>query len=235
MEEKTKDSWKKKLTANGAPLLAIILFFAAFAITVLVVGALNKNSVDRRELGEAVRAIVDSEDGEIAAVINGTEYYEKDIQLVIQSFRLSQPQFLKLNDEQLRALAGDSLIEQKMLIQEFDRLGLVVTQDELDEYIASEKKTASDMISSGSKEGDDFLEYVQGYGCTFTEYWTDSYVVKSMEEAIKTERVKDKICEMKGISKQTVSVIEKYLTGLLEDGTYEITLFGEKYPKENSK
>ena len=94
---------------------------------------------------------------------------------------------------------------------------------------AQERKAALDMIAEGKSNGEKFLKYIEGYGCTFDEYWQDDAVRASFIEALKYDKAIEHICTIEG--KKTMSNMEMntYLTKLLEDEVYKITLFGEPF------
>ena len=227
--KKIFEKLKSKLGKNGSPAIALLLFAAAFTITVMSIGSCTRIEIDRYQFGQTVRSIVDGEKGEVVAVINGTEYYEQDLKLMIEMLKISEPEYNSLKEDQVKSLAGNALVKQKLLLHEFDRLKLTVADDEYNEYVEKAKKEALDTIALNNDESKALTDYISGYGCTFTEYWQDEYVLASYMDNIKLDKVSEYICEQKGYSKVSSVYLEQYLTGLLNDGTYEVTLFGEEF------
>ena len=227
--KKIFEKLKSRLGKNGSPAIALILFAVAFTITVMSIGSCTRIEIDRYKFGQTVRSIVDGEKGEVVAVINGTEYYEQDLNLMIEMLKVSEPEYSSLKEDQIKSLAGNALVKQKLLLHEFDRLKLTVADDEYNEYVEKSKKEALDTIALNNDESKALTDYISGYGCTFTEYWQDEYVLASYMDNIKLDKVSEYICEQKGYSKVSSVYLEQYLTGLLNDGTYEVTLFGEEF------
>lgn len=223
------ETLKNKLKKNGSPILALLLFVAAFTITVTSLKSCTPE-VDRFEVGKTVRSIVDGERGDVIATINDTEYYQQDLDLMWQTLRITEPEYISLKDEQKKSLAGEALIKQKLLLQEFDRLGFTVSDEELTEYINKQKETTSEQLVGNDDEAKAIMDYISGYGCTYSEYWEDPYVVSSYRDNIKLDKVSAYICkEESGSTAVSGIVVEKYLTKLINDGTYKITLFGEDF------
>ena len=220
---------KNKFKQHGSLIIAAGLFIATFLITMFVMKACNYVEIDRFEVGRTVREIVDGEDGEVVATINGTSYYEKDLLLVAEMLKLSEPTYTKLNENQVRLLAGDALVQQKLLLHEFDRLSLEITDEEFNNFFEQEKQEAFEIVSLNNDDSKSLLDYISGYGCTYTEYWEDEYVIQSYKDNLKFDTVKKHICTELGYTKVSAIAIERYLTGLIEDGTYNITLFGEEF------
>lgn len=220
---------KLKLGQNGSPILAIILFVVAFSITISVLGGGSKSNISSFELGEKMRAAVDSEDGEIVATINDVNYYEKDLEIVKLNMIASYPKYFDLSEKQQRDLAGDQLVRHYMLIQEFERLGLSVTEEECDAYIEEERSGVIKLLADEDANGKSFLEYVEGYGCSFEDYWQDKDTRASYAKSLKYNKAHKEISRLN--DKDSMSEIEmnSYLTELIKDGTYTITLFGEPF------
>lgn len=226
---KISDDLKNKLKKNGSPVVGIILFVAAFLVTTLIIGSCTRIEIDQYELGQTVRAIVDGENGEVVAQINDVEYYEKDLNLVMQMLKLTEPQYTRLKEEQFRQIAGNSLVQQKLLLLEFDRLSLEITNDEFQAYLQTQKDEAFSILAEDSADAKALTDYMSGYGCTYAEYWEDTYVLQSYWENLKFDKVRKVICEKEGYSSVSAIVIDRYLTQLIEDEVYVITLFGEKF------
>ena len=226
---KISEKLKQNLKKNGSPVIAVILFVAAFGITVLSLRSCTP-AIDRYEVGKAVRSIVDGEKGDVVAEINGTEYYRQDLDLMHQMLRITEPEYSSLKENQQNSLAGEALIKQKLLLHEFDRLELTVTEEEFNEYLNRQKQDAFEKISLGNDESKSLTDYISGYGCTYSEYWEDAYVLRSYRDNIKIDKVGSYICIQKGgQSKVSAIYIQNYLADLIKDGTYKVTLFGEEF------
>lgn len=220
---------KEKLKKNSSPIIALLLFATTFIITVTLLKSCTYE-VDRFDIGKAVRSIVDGEKGDVVADINGTEYYQRDLDLMWQTLRLTEPEYESLKEDQRRALAGQALIKQKMLLCEFERLGLTVSDEEFESYLAEQKDDAYKKISADDDDAKAIMDYISGYGCTYSEYWEDAYVLQSYRDNIKLDKVNAYICEKKGGSSNMSGIyVEQYLAQLIEDGTYKVKLFGEDY------
>lgn len=219
------DVLKKK---NGvSPIAGIVLFLVAFSITLWALGG-NNQKIDGFTLGQQMREIVDSDSGEVVSVINGVEYYRRDLSIIAINITATDPQFLTLSERQQDYVAGNHLIRQFMLLQEFDRLGLTLEEGEFDAFIQKEKDATREMIANDTAESNQFLKYIEGYGCTYAEYWEDEDVLKSFENSLKYEKAQKKIAENEGFTNTGMN-IDAYLAKLLEDGTYVVTLFGEAF------
>lgn len=218
---------KLKLGKNGSPILAVILFVVAFSVTLWIFGGGLSKSVDNRELGRNMREAVESEPGEVIATINDIEYYERDLQIVKLSMFAEHTYYYNLKESQQRSLAGYQLVLQFMLINEFDRLGLSVTEDECDEYIEKERKSVLSHISDGDKDGTASLEYIEGYGCTFDSYWQDSAVRESYINSLKYNKAQEEIKRLIDAGSIDAADTDSYLRSLIKDGVYKVTLFGK--------
>ncbi len=219
---------KNKLGANGSPLLAMLLFVAAFGITVFSLGSCEIQEIDRFAVGQKVREIIDGERGEVVVTINDAEYYEQDLQLMIETLKLSEPGMATLEEVYVRQMAGEALIKQKMLLLEFDRLGLEMTEAEFAEYLADQRAETDEVIIKDDASAKDVMDYISGYGCTYSEYWEDDYVITSFRDNLKLDKLNEHL-ETSENSAVTALFLEKYLTGLITDETYKVTLFGEEF------
>lgn len=224
---------KLKLGQNGSPVLAIILFAVAFFVTMWVLGGNSDSKIDGFELGQSMREAVNSENGEVVATINEINYHERDFNIIKINLFADQAYYYNLKESKQRAVVGDQLVRQFMIIQEFDRLGLTLTEEECDEYIESERKSVLELISDEDKSGKSFLEYIEGYGCSFDTYWSDKDVRESYVNSLKYNKALDEICRLNGKTKMSLSEINSYLTQLIKDGVYTITLFGEPFGTSN--
>lgn len=220
---------KLKLGQNGSPVLAVILFIVAFSVTVWILGGGSKTNLDSFELGQKMRDAVTSEQGEVVAVINGTDYYEKDLEIVKLNMLAASPSYLDLTEKQQRLLAGDQLVRQFMLVQEFERLNLTATEEDYDAYIDEERTGVLKLIADENKNGKSFLKYIEGYGCTFDDYWTDKDVRASFINSFKYNKAQEEISKLNDKDSMSAIEINSYLTDLIKDGTYTITLFGEAF------
>ncbi len=223
---------KLNLKNGGSPLLGILLFVIMFSLTLWILGGNPGANMDSYELGQTMKALVTGERGEVVATINGTEYYERDLQIIKQNMLSTSPQYNSLSEKQQRMLAGDQLVRQFMIIMEFDRLQLEVSQEDCDAYIEAERRASLDMISKEEENGEVFLRYIDGYGCEFEEYWQDSNVRESFVNSLKYDMAQEKIAELQGEESLTNMEMNEYLTKLIEDKTYVITLFGESFGDE---
>ena len=88
------------------------------------------------------------------------------------------------------------------------------------------------MIADGKSNGENFLKYIEGYGCTFDEYWQDEAVRASFIEALKYDKAIEKICDIEGKETMTNMEMNTYLTELINNDVYKITLFGEPFGKK---
>ena len=121
---------KFKLGPNGSPVFAVILFVVAFSVTLLILGGDPSETVDSLTLGQQMRQIVESETGEIVATINDVNYFERDLAVIKHNMLTANPQYSRLPEKQQNQVAADQLIRQYMILQEFDRFDLSVTDDE---------------------------------------------------------------------------------------------------------
>ena len=220
---------KIKLGPNGSPVFAIILFVVAFSVTLMILGGNPSETVDNLVLGQQMREIVESEPGEVVATINDQTYFERDLAIVKHNIFTSNPQYSSLSEKQQNQIAGDQLVRQYMILQEFDRLNLTVTEEQCEERIQKERQAALDLIAEGKANGEAFLKYIEGYGCTFEEYWQDEAVRNSFIDALKYDIAIERICVIEGKTSMSNMEMNSYLTALIEQEVYKITLFGEEF------
>lgn len=220
---------KLKLGQNGSPILAVILFVVAFSVTISVLGGGSKSNIGSFELGEKMRVAVDSEDGEIVATINDVNYYEKDLEKVKLNMLAAYPKYSNLSEKQQRSLAGDNLVRQYMIVLEFERLGLSVTEEECDAYIEKERSSVIELLADEDAGGKSFLEYIEGYGCSFEDYWQDKDVRVSYLTSLKCNKAIEEISRLNDKDSMSELEMDSYLTELIKDGTYTITLFGKPF------
>ena len=223
---------KFKLGPNGSPVFAVILFVVAFSATLLILGGDPSDKVDSLTLGQQMKQIVESEPGEVVATINDVNYFERDLAIIKHNMLTANPQYSRLPEKQQNQLAGDQLVRQYMILQEFSRFNLSVTDEECEARIQTERKAALDMIADGKSNGENFLKYIEGYGCTFDEYWQDEAVRSSFIEALKYDKAIEKICDIEGKETMTNMEMNTYLTELINNDVYKITLFGEPFGKK---
>ncbi len=219
---------KNKLGKNGSPIVAMLLVFAvSFGITVFAFKSCTVVEVDHYKRGQRVREIIDGELGEVVATINGVDYYERDLQLALEGYKVSDPNIVTLKEEQLRAMAGEQLVKEKMFLQEFDRLNLTITEEEFLQYVAQKKQETDNTVLAGGTAADAINEYISGYGCTYSEYWNDEYLLSSLRDELKIDKIMSHLQIESNIS-GTLSTNE-HLTKLLRDGVYKVTLFGNEF------
>ncbi len=219
----------KKLMSKYSPFIAIALFAAAFLVTNMIMSSASNVDLDNYEFAKTIREIIDSEPGEVVLTINDNEYYDRELRLMIEKFKATDNFYARMEEDKLRSIVAQYFMQEMLILNEFDRFGLIVTQEELEEKISQEKAIMHGMLSGGGENAENTAKYLEGYGCTFTEYWEDEYTINSIIDSIKYEKVQKKICEDKGYENIYDTVVNTYLISIMKDDIYKITLFGEEY------
>ncbi len=218
---------KLKIGQNGSPILAVILFVVAFMITLTVLGGGSR--VNNAEHGQKLRDAVEMEQGKVIATINDVNFYERDLEILRSQMFYEESYYYKLSESQQKAVVGQQLVLQYMVIHEFDRLSLTLTQEDIDSFIEKERKSVLQAISDEEKAGKAYLEYIEGYGCTFEEYWKDENIVELLTNSLKYEKAMNEMCKLNNKSEMSSMELGKYLAELIDDGTYKVTLFDEPF------
>lgn len=223
------DKIKIGVGSKGSLIIGVVLFVVAFAVTTLILHSGTNVKIDMFEFGKGIREITDGENGDIVLEINDNKYYEKDLKLIIESFKISDPQYMKLKEDQIRNVAAAQLIQQKLLLIEFTNLELVVTADELDKYIDTQKEAIDKAIAQKDTSADEMLQYIAGYGCKYSEFWNEPSVRNTYLEELKMTKVQRAICDKAGSKTIRKSVVMTYLNDKMKSEEYKIILFGEEY------
>ncbi len=231
--EVNKKYTKGKQKNLFSPVIAMVLFVAAAVVTYILFSNSLGNPIDQdadmRAIGQEIRQALEGEQGEEVADINGNKYYERDLDVIIANLKIYKT-FQKMTEEQQRQQAGDELILQELYLLEFDRLGLEVTEEEFNENVDSMRTQMQEEIANETASAAQFQQYLEGMGLTFSQYWQDEYTRVALRNDLKTQKVREYICmEIEGLSSVNENAVLSYLSGLIEDGTYHIVLFGEEY------
>ena len=228
--------FKNKKTRNPmmfSPMLGFALFAVMFVVGTLLLSCTVASNLDPdmdiKSVGESIRQALSEEQGEVVATINDVSYYERDLKVVMANLQIYK-RYNKMTEEQQRLQAGDELVLQSLMLQEFDRLGLTLTEEQYTAYVEENRRNLQQEIADQTESAQRFVWYLEGLGLTFSQYWEDEYTMESLRSDMKIQLLQQHICiDIKNLSKVNDNAVHEYLTELIKDGTYQITLFGKEY------
>jgi hypothetical protein len=194
---------------------------AAIAVVLLATVVIGNAVSDKFLLGELFSKSEKQQDSNVVAEVNGAEITLADIEREIKMYDL-----MNSSEKRSEAEILDDLILKQVLLAEAEKLGLLATPEEIEAFIAEQKKFYEEDVEVASTiDG-----YCKGANITLEEYWKD-FEERAPRVIARTKlanNFSNEYCEKNGLDQNGFVIEENYDKFKAEYEKYQKALL-EKY------
>lgn len=159
--------------------IAVVLVGVLTVSSAVSIGYM-KEKISFFNLGQEIQKTDDIDDSAVAFTINGQEYKLKNYNIYKAGMQCGDSQF---SDQEI----FDRYVKQKLLLQEANRLGISVEEEEISAFT----KQRMDLINNDPTLKKQLEDYLDGAGISMDEY------IKLSNEASEQQLLYDKLTEAK--------------------------------------